>query len=126
MPSTSMTSTLVEEQGRHFSKAETRRYRQMTQRRKGKKARPEPKEPIYVSKSRSTPQVADPAAPGDVQAHEYDDSSLLQKLMPRGQEHRGCKTRDVDLRIKRDNKAVSTGTFQNLDNDDSAYGEDLE
>lgn len=93
------------------------------QEQKVKKTRPESKEPIYLHKSRNTPQVADPAAPGDIHAHEYDDDMLLEKLLPHGQEHRGCKSRDVDLRIKRDNKAVSSGACQHLESDDSAYDE---
>lgn len=88
--------------------------------RKGKTARPESKEPIYLHRSRKTPRFADPAGPGDAHAHEYDDDRPLEKRLPHGQEHRGCKNRDVDLRIKRDNKALSS---QYLDSEESAYDE---
>ncbi|KAK7710499.1 hypothetical protein SLS64_000187 [Diaporthe eres] len=119
----SKTSTLVHGQRLHFSKAGTRYDKRKKQEGKGKKTRPESKEPIHLHKSRNTPQVADPAAAGDIHAHEYDDDRLLKKLLPHGQEHRGCKGRDVDLRIKRDNKAVSSGVFQHLENEDSTYDE---
>ncbi|KAK2607641.1 hypothetical protein N8I77_006304 [Diaporthe amygdali] len=120
----SITSTLGNGQARHFSKAETRRHRRKTQERKGKKSRPCSKEPIDLHKSRNIPQIADPAAPGDIHAHEFDDSRLLKKLMPQGQERRGCKSRDVDLRIKRDNKAVFSGVCQPLESEANAYGEE--
>lgn len=95
--------------------------RRQTQERKGEKSLPEPKDPIYLHKSRETPQVADPAAPGDADAHGFDDGKLLAKLLPRDHEHRGCKSKDVDLRIKRDNKAVSSGVCQHLESDGGAY-----
>lgn len=112
----------------HFSKAETRRNKREKRKIKGKKTRPESKEPIHLHRSRNTPQVADAAAPDDIHAHEYDDDRLLEKLLPHGQEHRGCKGRDVDLHIKRDNKAVSSGACQYLESEDSAYdgAEDFE
>lgn len=119
----SKTSTLVQDQRLHFSKAETRRTTREKQKRKGKKTRPEPKEPIHLHKSRNAPQVADSAASGDIYAHEYDDERLLEKLLPHGQEHRGCKCRDVDLRIKRDNKAVSSGICEHFESEDNAYDE---
>ncbi|KAG6360498.1 hypothetical protein INS49_011560 [Diaporthe citri] len=119
----SKTSAPVHGQRLHFSHAETRRNMREKQKRKGKKTRPESKEPIYLHKSRNTTQIADPAAPGDIHAHEYDDHRLLDKLLPHGQEHRGCKDRDVDLRIKRDNKAISSGVCQHLESEDIAYDE---
>lgn len=88
--------------------------------RKGKKARLDSKEPPYLHKSRNTPEVTDPVGPGDAHAHEYDDDRPLEKLLPHVQEHRGCKNRDVDLRIKSDNKAVSR---QHLDSEESACDE---
>lgn len=118
----SKTSTVVHGHRLHFSKAEKRRNMREKQERKGKKARPESKEPTYLHKSRNMPQVADLAAPGDAHAHEYDDDRVLEKLLPHGQEHRGCKSRDVDLRIKRDNKAVSRGVSQHLDREDIIDG----
>ncbi|KAL1855735.1 hypothetical protein Daus18300_011018 [Diaporthe australafricana] len=117
------TSSLTDGQDHQLSKAEKRRRTRRMQKRRGKKTRSASNAPIHLKKSRNTPQVADPAAPGDVHAHEYDDSRLLKKLIPDGQEHRGCESRDVDLRIKRDNKAVSTGTSQGLESEDSTYGE---
>lgn len=128
----SKTSTVAHGQRLHFSKAETRRtMRQKQERkgqRKGKKSRPESKEPTYLHKSRNTPQVADPASPGDIHAHEYDGDRLLEKLLPHGQERRGCKSRDVDLRIKRNNKAVSSRACQHVESEDDAYygAEDFE
>jgi hypothetical protein len=119
----SKTSTLVRGQGRHFSKAEARRHRRRTQEVKGGKSLPENKEPIYLHKSRNTPQIADPAALGDFDAHELDDSRLLKKLLPHGQERRGCKDRDVDLRIKRRDKAVSSGAFPYPGSEEDVQGE---
>lgn len=116
----SETSTVAHGQRLHFSKAERRRNMRERQPIKGKTARLESKKPIYLHSSRNTPQVADPAGPSDAHAHEYDDDRLLEKLLPHGQEHRGCKTRDVDLRIKRDNKAVSR---QHLDCEESVHDE---
>lgn len=116
----SKTSTVAHGQRLHFSKSERRRNMREKQLRKGKTARPESKDPIYLHSSRNTPQVADPAGPGDAHAHEYDDDTLLEKLLPHGQEHRGCRNRDVDLRIKRDNKAVSS---QHLNSEESACDE---
>lgn len=118
----SKTSTLVHGQGHHFSKAETRHHRPRMQEGKGGKSLTEYKEPIYLHKSRNTPQIADPAAPSDVDAHELDDSRLLKKLLPHGQERRGCKNRDVDL-LKRRNKAVLSGVFQYLESEDDPQGE---
>lgn len=119
----SKTSTLVSGQGHHFSKAETRRHRQRVQDRKSGKSVLKFKEPIYLHKSRDTPQIGDLSAPDQVCAHEFDDSMLPKKLLPRGQERRGCKTRDVDLRIKRDNKAISGGGFQGPESKDCLQGE---
>lgn len=116
----SKTSTVAHGQRLHFSKAERRRNMREKQVRKGKTARLESKEPIHLHRSRNTPQVADPAGPGDAHAHEYDDDRLLEKLLPHGQEHRGCKDRDVDLSTKRDNKSASS---QHLDSEESPYDE---
>lgn len=117
----SKTSALVHGQRLHFSKAETRRNTREKQKRKGKEIRPESKEPIHLHKSRNKPRVADPADSDDIHAHEYDDDRLLEKLLPHGQGRRGCKSRDVDLRIKRDNKVVSSGVYQQLESEDTAY-----
>lgn len=116
----SKTSTVAHGQRLHFSKAERRRNMREKQLRNGKTARPESKEAIYLHRSRNKPPVAELSGPGDAHAHEYDDDRLLEKPLPHGQEHRGCKDRDVDLRIKRDNKAASS---QHLDSDESAYDE---
>lgn len=120
------TSPLASGHGHQISEAENLHHTQRAQERQGKEIRPESSAPIYLEKSRNMPQIANPAGPGDVLAHEYDDSRLLKKLMPHDQEHRGCKSRDVDLRIKRDNKALSTGACRHRESEDNIDDETLE
>lgn len=119
----SKTSTLAHSKHLQFSKTETRRNMRENQKRKGKNIRPDFKDPIYLHKSRNEPQVADPVAPGDTHAHAHahDDNRLLKKLLPQGQEHRGCKSRDVDLRTKRDNKSIPSGVCQHIEGEGASY-----
>lgn len=76
------------------------------------KARFENPGPVYPSKNRFDPPIADKATSGDRASHSFDSDELCPKILPIDrQEFRGCKSRDVDRRIERWNKEVYLGSF---------------
>lgn len=85
-----------------------------TERAEAKKAkhRLKKREPIHPSKGAFQPPIACKATLRDKAAHIYDSVQLCPKLLPVDrQEFRGCKSRDMDRRIKRWNKEVYLDSF---------------